>query len=154
MADREKRPVVAREPFFPDPFESFPSFPRVYSRDFLDAFWGRGDGGRQFPAIDVAEDDSRYVVTAELPGAKREDVTVELHEGALTIRGEKRSEREDKGERRRIVERSFGAFSRTFSLPPDADPERVGAAFKEGVLTVTIGKRAESKPRTVDVKPA
>ena len=154
MADREQRSVIVRDPFYVDLFEGLPAFPRVYSRDFFDTFWGRPETAKQFPAIDVCEDDARYIVTAELPGTKREDVTVELHEGVLTIRGEKKSEREEKSERRRYVERSFGAFSRTFTLPSDADPEQAQAAFKDGVLTVSISKTAEKKPRTVDVKAA
>ena len=108
--------------------------------------------GQLLPAIDVSEDDGNYVVTAELPGVKREDVNVELEEDVLTIRGEKRSEREEKKEKRRFVERSYGTFSRSFTLPANADPERVSAAFKDGVLTVTIGKRPEAKPRVVDIK--
>ena len=154
MADRDKRNLVTRDPFFADMFEGNPAFPRIYSRDFFDSFWGRPETAKQFPAIDVCEDDAHYIVTAELPGTQREDVTVELHEGVITIRGEKRSEREETRERRRYVERSFGAFNRTFTLPIDADPEHVQASFKDGVLTVSIGKKAEKKPRTVDVKAA
>lgn len=104
------------------------------------------------PAIDLHEDDGSFVVTAELPGVRKEDVVVELENGVLTLRGEKRSEREEKKERRRYVERSYGAFSRSFTLPPNVDGDRIHADFADGVLTVTIPKSSETKPRTVDIK--
>jgi HSP20 family protein len=102
--------------------------------------------------VDISEDDGNYIVTAELPGTKREDVTVELEDDVLTIRGEKRNERDEKKEKRRIVERSYGTFSRSFTLPANADGEKVSAKFDNGVLTVTIAKRPETKPRVVDIK--
>ena len=148
MAQRE-RSLLSRDPFFGELFESLP---RVYSRDFLDAFWGGAERARVFPAVDVSEDDARYVVSAELPGVRREDVAVELEAGALTLRGEKK--REERDERRRVVERAYGAFERRVTLPGDADPERVDASFKDGVLIVTIAKSEARKPRTVHVKEA
>lgn len=151
MAEREKS-IVRFDPF--EDFDWFPAFPRARRGDLLDAFWGRAQGGKLLPAVDIGEDSRSYVVTAELPGAKREDVTVEVSDGLLTIHGEKKSERDEKTEHRRYVERSFGSFSRAFTLPSDADAGRVQAAFKEGVLTVTIGKTEEKKPRTVDIKAA
>ncbi len=152
MPEKEKRGLIRFDPFAD--FEWFPAFPRGRARDWFDALLTRGEGGKLLPAIDIAEDDGSYVVTAELPGTKREDVTVEVSEGMLTIRGEKKSEREEKKEQRRYVERSFGTFSRAFTLPSDADADRVQASFKDGVLTVTIAKAAEKKARTVDVKSA
>jgi HSP20 family protein len=106
------------------------------------------------PAMDVHEDDKQYAISVELPGVKREDVHVELQEGMLTIRGEKSSEREEKKEQRRYTERSYGSFSRSFRLPPDADVERLDASFKNGVLTITIPKTEEAKPRTIAIKTA
>jgi len=104
------------------------------------------------PAIDVSEDDARYIVTAEIPGTDRDDITVEVHGGTLTIRGEKRNEREEHDEHRSFVERSFGTFSRSFTLPTNADNSKVDASFDAGVLTVTIAKSDEAKPRTVAIK--
>jgi HSP20 family protein len=151
MAERESKKVTRWDPFHWDPFEGADWFPSLRrARGELAELFGRE--GRFLPAMDIAEDDGNYVVTAELPGTKREDVTVELKEGMLSIRGEKKSEREEKKEHRRYVERSYGTFSRAFSLPSDADQDRVQAAFKDGVLTVTIGKTAETKPKTVDIK--
>ena len=104
------------------------------------------------PALDVHETDDEYAVTVELPGARKEDITVEFNEGVLTVRGEKKSEREEKDEKRRFVERRYGTFSRSFSLPPDADGDRIEASFKDGVLTLTIPKTEAAKPRTVSIK--
>ena len=103
------------------------------------------------PALDVAEDDDGYVVTVELPGASKDDVMVECHDGMLTIRGEKKSEREGKKEQHRWVERSFGSFSRSFALPTNAAGDRIKAHFKDGVLTLEIPKLEQVKPQTIDI---
>lgn len=119
----------------------------------LEAEWpGLAPRGGWPPALDVNETDKHYAVTVELPGARREDVTVECDEGVLTIRGEKKSEREEKKEKRRFVERRYGTFSRSFSLPRDADAEHIEASFQNGVLTLTIPKSEAAKPRTVAIK--
>ena len=107
---------------------------------------------RLSPAVDVAEHDDGYVVTAEIPGASKEDVTVEAHDGVLTLRGEKRSEREGKKEQSRWVERSYGSFSRSFTLPSNADTTRVNATFQDGVLTIEIPKAEEKKPKVISIK--
>jgi len=120
--------------------------------------WGRmfGEGrlaARTFaPAVDVAENDDEYVITAELPGAKKDDVTVELHEGVLTLRGEKRSEREEKKDQARFVERRFGTFSRAFTLPTNADGGKLTASFQDGVLTLRVPKLEEAKPRVINIQ--
>jgi HSP20 family protein len=111
-----------------------------------------GEAASWAPALDVVENDDKYVVTVELPGTKKDDVTVEVHENVLTIRGEKRNEREEEKEQRRYVERTYGSFSRSFTLPSNADGERVSAAFRNGVLTVDVAKREEAKPSVVAVK--
>ena len=108
---------------------------------------------RWSPACEVAENDGSYVVTVELPGAKREDVQLEIHDDVLSIRGEKKSEREEKNEKRHYVERSYGSFTRSFTLPANADADRIKASFKEGVLTVEIPKTEAAKPRVIDIKP-
>ena len=107
---------------------------------------------RWIPAMDVTENDDRYALTVELPGTKKEDVTVEFHENVLTIRGEKRNEREEEKEQRRYVERTYGSFSRSFTLPANAAGDRVRASFKDGVLTIEIPKREEAKPTVIAVK--
>ena len=155
MTGNNERSVARRDPFA-ELAEWRPLFGPLFGREgrgLLDEIWGRSAFGRALaPSVDISEDDGHYVVSAELPGTKREDVTVELQGDVLTIRGEKRNEREEKKEKRRFVERSYGTFSRSFTLPADADGERVSASFKDGVLTVTIAKRPEAKPRVVDIK--
>jgi len=153
MAEKKERSVTRFDPFAE--LEWRPAWSPFFGREgrsLLDEFWGRTGARGLAPAVDITEDDGSYVVTAELPGTNREDVTVELEGDLLTLRGEKRNEREEKKEKRRFVERSYGTFSRPFTLPSNADPERINASFKDGVLTVTIGKRPEAKPRVVDIK--
>lgn len=146
MAEEETRAPARWDPFGTDwPMRGF-----LRPLRLSESFWGQA--GRWVPAMDVNEDDSQYVITIELPGTKREDVAVEAHENRLTIRGEKRDEREEKKEQRRYIERSFGSFSRSFSLPKDADSEHVEARFENGVLSISIPKLEEAKPRTVDIK--
>lgn len=147
------RPFGELEPW-PSLFGESPfgiRLPRLMDELFRERPWA-GAGRGLLPAIDVSDDDQRYTITVELPGASKEDVHVELQEGMLTIRGEKKREREEKKERRRYVERSYGSFSRSFRLPPDADPDRLDASFKDGVLTVAIPKTEEAKPRMIAIK--
>jgi HSP20 family protein len=154
MTEKKERSLTRSDPFA-ELADWRPFFGPLFGREgrsALEELWGRA-GSRGFaPSVDISEDDGNFIVTAELPGMKREDVNVELEDDVLTVRGEKRSEREEKKEKRRFVERSYGTFSRSFTLPANADPEKVNAAFKDGVLTVTIGKRPETKPRVVDIK--
>jgi HSP20 family protein len=128
----------------------FPS--RRLARMMEEGFGARPRRGELVPALDIHEDEKSFVVTLELPGAKRDDVTVECHGNVLTIRGEKRSEREEKKEQRRWVERSYGSFVRSFTLPENADAERMQASFKDGVLTITIAKSEESKPKIINIQ--
>jgi HSP20 family protein len=155
MASNEKAVGIRRDPFAElDLFERTSPFRRTSPWRLLDELMGEAPrAGRGFaPAVDVAESTDEYVVTAELPGAKPEDVTVELHEGVLTLRGEKRSERDESTEHSRYVERVFGSFSRSFSLPQNANGEKVQASFSDGVLTLRIPKREEAKPRTIAIQ--
>ena len=106
---------------------------------------------RWSPSMDVSETDTQFVATVELAGAKKEDVHVEVEDGVLTIRGEKKSEREEHDEQRRYTERCYGAFSRSFTLPSNANDQEIKASFNEGVLKVEIAKRDEPKAKTVQV---
>jgi HSP20 family protein len=117
------------------------------------ADWPWQDRPRAFaPAVDITENDAQYTITAELPGGTKDDVQVELHDGVLSIRGEKKNEREEKKEQRRYVERTYGSFHRSFRLPANADAERLHASFKDGVLTIAVPKTEEAKPKTIAVK--
>jgi HSP20 family protein len=107
---------------------------------------------RLSPAVDLAEDEKSYIVTVELPGVKKDDVTVEIQDDVLTIRGEKKSEREEKKDRSHWVERTYGSFSRAFTLPPTAVTESLKANFSDGVLTVEIPKKEAAKARQISIK--
>jgi len=111
-----------------------------------------GGGGRWMPAVDLDESADAYTLTAELPGAKPEEVELEVRESTLTIRGEKRCEREEKKERGHWMERSYGAFVRSFTLPSDADVDRVEASFRDGVLTVRMPKSDVAKPKRIPIQ--
>jgi HSP20 family protein len=151
MEDRETRSLALWDPFEEiGPFARWPFRSVGRAAPVPEHVWGPGRGFG--PAVDVTESDDHYIVTVELPGLKKDDVTIELHEGTLAIRGEKRSERDEKREHRRHVERSFGTFSRSFSLPANVDSEHIDARFEDGVLTVKVRKTEEAKPKTVDIK--
>jgi HSP20 family protein len=141
-----------RDPFYGDFMLSRPSL----FRQLLGDAWGDlpqlSSPDLPVPAIDITENDKAYVVTAELAGCKPEDVSVEVHEGVLSIRGEKKSERSEKTEQARWTERTYGTFHRSFRLAPDAAQDQIDASFKNGVLTVEIAKTEENKPRVVRVK--
>ena len=118
--------------------------------------FGRGwparlSDGEVSPRIDVAETDAAIEVTAELPGIDEKDVDVVLRDDVLTIRGEKKSEREEKKADFHLVERSFGSFARSIRLPFEADSEAVKANFAKGLLKVTIAKPALVKEKTVKI---
>ncbi len=104
------------------------------------------------PLVDISEDDREYLIKAELPEVKKEDVKVTAEKGTLTIMGERRFEKEEKGRKFHRVERAYGTFGRSFSLPDDANPAKVSAEFKDGVLTVHLVKDAKAKPQQVEVK--
>jgi HSP20 family protein len=104
------------------------------------------------PSCDIYETDNEIVVKAELPGVKKEDAKVGIQDGVLSISGERKFEEETKKENYLRVERSYGSFTRSFTLPTRVDPEQVTAEFKDGLLQVTLPKREEAKPRGVEVK--
>jgi len=106
------------------------------------------------PAVDVQETDKEYSIKVDLPEVKREDVKVELADGAVTIQGERRQEKDEKGKRFHRIERQYGQFIRRFALPGEIDATKVQAEFKDGVLKVTLPKTAAAKARSVDVKVA
>lgn len=117
---------------------------------------GSFGNGRFLPEADYAETDKDIVVTAELPGVDPKDVEVTLANDVLTIRGEKKSERNEKKEQYQFAERSYGAFERSISVPSGIDANKVDAKFDKGVLKVTLPKPAElqAKRQKIEVKPA
>ena len=107
------------------------------------------------PHMDVAETEANITVTAELPGMEEKDVEVTLADNVLTIRGEKKVEREEKGETRHVMERATGMFARTIEMPAGMDPAAVKATMDKGVLTVTLPKpAAAAEPRKIEVTRA
>lgn len=129
-------------------------FGRLYS--LADAIFG-GDtcaaaAKSWAPAVNVSEDADNYRISAELPDVTAEDVKVVVREGVLTLKGERKAEAKAEGVKYHLVERSHGSFQRSFTLPKDANGEKVSAEFKNGVLLVTVPKREEVKPREIEVK--
>jgi HSP20 family protein len=106
------------------------------------------------PSVDVTEDEKEYLITADAPGVKREDLKVTVQNGTLTISGERKSEKEEKGKKFHKVERSHGSFARSFSLPEDAEDEKLSAQFKDGVLTVHLPKAAKAKAKNKEIQIA
>lgn len=106
------------------------------------------------PLADITEDDREYVIKAELPELKREDVKVTVENGVLTISGERKFEKEEKKKKYHRVERGYGSFVRTFALPEDADAEKVKAQFKQGILEVHLPKNEKAKPKQIEVNVA
>ncbi len=118
-------------------------------------FWE--PGGEPFllsPHVDFTESEGEFVLTAELPGVDPDDVHIDLDANVLTLKGEKREERQEESERLRLSERRYGSFERSFTLPRTADPENVSADFRNGVLRVHIGKRPEAKGRKIEIRPS
>jgi HSP20 family protein len=104
------------------------------------------------PLVDITEDDKEYLIKAELPEVKKEDVKVTVENGTLTITGERKFEKEEKGKKYHRIERAYGSFMRSFTLPEGAAGDKVSADFKDGVLKVHLPKSAEAKPKSIDVK--
>lgn len=106
------------------------------------------------PDVDIIESDREYLIKAELPEVKREEVKVFVEKGVLTIQGERKQEKEEKGKKFHRIERSYGAFERSFTLPDDADEGKVSAEFKDGVLSVHLTKSEKAMPKPIEVKAA
>jgi HSP20 family protein len=119
-------------------------------------FWRREMTWGAAPAVDIAESDKAYELTAELPGMDEKNIEVKLADGSLTIKGEKQEEKEEKEKGYYLHERHFGSFERSFEVPEGVDTDKIAAAFKKGVLTVTLPKKPEAqKPaKKIEVKAA
>ena len=133
---------VARDPF-------------QMARDLLswDPFFGSGRQPSAFvPAFEVKETTEAFVLKADIPGVAESDLDIAVHNNILTVSGSRQAEERKEGESFALYERQYGSFSRSFSLPDTADGERVEAKLDTGVLTLTIFKRAEAKPRKIAVK--
>jgi HSP20 family protein len=129
-------------------FDDFDGWPHGAFRSLL--------GPSFAPAVDLAERKDAFEITAEIPGLEEKDIEVKLSNGGLSIRGEKKSEREEKRQNYYLSERSYGAFDRHFSLPDGVDTDKIAATFKDGVLTVTLPKTAQAQrsEKNIPVKGA
>jgi HSP20 family protein len=134
-----------------DPFREMEDFFRGYG-------WGRRHGqgapaaGDWVPRVDIAETGEAFSIQMEVAGVKKEDVSVTVDGGVLTIRGERKRETEEAGRTFHRVERLRGGFARSFKLPENVDEAGIGASFKEGVLTITLPKTAVSKAKAIEVQ--
>lgn len=104
------------------------------------------------PSADISESETEYLIRAELPSVKKEDIKVKVDNGVITLEGERKQEKEEKGEKMHRVERFYGSFSRSFALPDNADVANVKAETKDGLLTIRIPKLKSTPPQSIDVK--
>jgi HSP20 family protein len=128
--------------------------PFAVARDLLgwDPFVSGRPATAFAPAFEVKETVDSFIVKADLPGVSEADLDINVHNNVLSVSGARQSEERKDGESYALYERQFGSFSRSFSLPDMADGERIEAALANGVLTLTIAKKAEAKPRKIALK--
>ncbi len=142
-----------------DPFREFVTLQDRMHRLFRDSF---GPEGREealttttfAPPVDVYEDEHNITLKIEVPGIDEKDIDVRIESNTLTVHGERKFEKEEKEENYRRVERQYGSFTRTFTLPNTVDPEKVQADYDKGVLKVKLAKKAEAKPKQIKVNVA
>ncbi|MDH4185777.1 MAG: Hsp20/alpha crystallin family protein [Nitrospira sp.] len=104
------------------------------------------------PRVDITEDDKAYVIKADLPEVKKEDIKLTVQDNVMSISGERKYEKEEKSKKYHRVEREYGSFMRSFTLPEDADGSKVNAEYKDGVLNVRLPKSEKAKPKSIEVK--
>jgi HSP20 family protein len=138
-----------------EPFRELSSLQTEMNRLFNAAFEAPAGGNaaprRWTPAMDLVETEEEFVLRADLPGMSESDVSIELEDNVLTVSGERKSEHEDKREGFYRMERAYGSFSRSLTLPKGIDPEAVNAAFDRGVLEVRVPKPEQRKPRRITI---
>jgi HSP20 family protein len=135
-----------------EPFRDLARLQDEVSRLFDDRSYRGSESVGWTPAVDIYEDEESVTLRFELAGVEPKDVDVRFENGVLTVKGERKLEKEDKRENYHRVERSYGTFTRSFTLPGTLDPERIKAEAKNGVLQITLPKKAEAKPRAIQVK--
>lgn len=137
------------------PFGMLSSLQKDINRLFEDVWPMRREDieeGVMAPALNVSEDKDNIYVTADLPGVEEKDIKLNCQDGILTLSGEKHEEKETKEKNFHRIERSYGSFSRSITLPSTINAEKAGAKFKNGVLKVTLPKKEEAKPREISIK--
>lgn len=108
--------------------------------------------GEWAPRVDISETDKEFLIKADIPDVKKEDVKVNVDNGVITIQGERKQEKEEKGKKFHRIERQYGSFIRSFTLPDNVDANNVKASFKDGMLNLALPKTAETKQKTIEVK--
>ncbi len=141
------------------PFREFERMRRDMDRLWESFFEGgvrrrSEEEGGWYPSLDVAETKNEFVVKAEVPGMEPKDIDISLSDGTLTIKGEKKHEKEEKEEGYHLVERSYGAFTRSIQLPSEVHREKISASYKNGVLKIVLPKSEEAKKKEVKIKVA
>lgn len=139
-----------------EPFRDLMTGHREFDRFFKEAFnpfWGEGELSTRTwaPPVDIFENENNIVLKAELPGVDPKDVDVKVEDNTLYLKGERKFEKEVNNENYHRVERSYGSFARSFSLPNSINAEKVKAEYKDGLLTLTLPKREEAKPRSIKI---
>jgi HSP20 family protein len=139
-----------------DPFRDLVTLRDKMNRLFEDAATGRGEekeliSSSWAPAIDIYEDETQLVLTAEVPGINEKDVEIKIEDNLLSIQGERKLEKETKEENYHRIERAYGSFYRSFTLPNYIDQDKIRAEHENGVLKITMPKKAELKPRKVKI---
>ena len=137
-----------------NPFVELDEIQQRLNRLLVDRPAKTGGGGFAdfLPAVDVQETDGEFIVKADLPDVKKEEIKIQMQNGVLAIEGERKQEKEEKGKRFHKVEREYGRFVRRFALPTEVDGEKVRAEFKDGVLNVVLPKAPAAKPTHIEVK--
>jgi len=142
-----------------DPFKDLVTLREKMNRLFEEAFTGRGEekdlvSGTWTPSVDIYETENSLVLTAEVPGIKEDDVEIKIEDNTLILQGERKFEKETKEESYHRIERSYGSFYRSFTLPSSIDQDKIQAEHENGVLRITMPKRPELKQKKVKVLKA
>ena len=137
-----------------EPFRDLANFQNQINRIFQD--YGRGSdelltSGTFVPPVDVYEDEHSITLKLEVPGIEEKNLDIKLENDTLTVRGERNIEKEEKEENFHRIERRYGAFARSFTLPNTVDTENVNASYENGILKIQLAKRAEAKPKQIKV---
>ena len=138
-----------------DPYRELTSFADRFNRTFGAPVSRERDEemslGAWMPPVDISEDQDKIRLTTELPGVREDQVTIQMEGGVLTLRGERKFEDEKQGRNFHRVERSYGQFVRSFTLPNDVDREKIRATFSDGILEIEIPKREDARPRQIKI---
>ena len=140
-----------------NPFQEFENMLERYSKSGMSNLGKQMNTEMSFadwaPSVDIEEQEDKYLIKADLPGVEKKDIEVKLENGVLSIRGEKKAEKETgKGTRQHRTERFHGTFARSFTLPDAVKADKVDASYKDGVLTLSIPKQEEAKPKSIEIK--